>query len=44
MGIDVNNSRRDHPDRNIWYKAKYVLNNKLYKRCSATRNIFIQKM
>ena len=24
MGIDVNNSRRDHPDRNIWYKAKYV--------------------
>ena len=31
MGIDVNNSRRDHPDRNIWYKAKYVLNNKLVK-------------
>jgi hypothetical protein len=31
MGIDVNNSRRDHPDRNIWYKAKYVSNNKLVK-------------
>ena len=31
MGIDVNNSRRDHPDRNIWYKAKYVANNKLIK-------------
>jgi hypothetical protein len=31
MGIDVNNSRRDYPDRNIWYKAKYVTNNKLVK-------------
>ena len=42
MGIDITNSRREHPDRCQWFKAKYVNNNKLDKEAVA-EGIFYSK-